>query len=115
MVGSHACMHAKLLQSCLSVAPWTAACQAPLSMGFSSQKYWSGLPGSPPGDPPDPGIEPMSLTSPALADGVFTTQCHVESPGGITYVYTKPCLKKLEEENEKQYTSYIHQPNNPLN
>ena len=82
MVGSHACMHAKLLQSCLSVAPWTAACQAPLSMGFSSQKYWSGLPGSPPGDPPDPGIEPMSLTSPALADGVFTTSAMWKAPVG---------------------------------
>ena len=47
----------------------TTACQAPLSMGFSRQKYWSGLPFPPPGDLPDPGIEPVSLTSPALAGG----------------------------------------------
>ena len=40
----------------------TVACQAPLSMGFSRQEYWSGLPCPPPGDLPDPGIEPMSLS-----------------------------------------------------
>ena len=40
---------------------WTAAHQAPLSMGFSSQEYWSGLPCPPPGDLPDPGIKPISL------------------------------------------------------
>ena len=37
--------------------PWTVACQAPLSMGFPRQEYWSGLPVSSPGDPPDPGIQ----------------------------------------------------------
>ena len=48
-------------KSCLTlVTPWTAACQAPLSMGFSRQEYWSGLPFPSPGDLPDPGIEPMS-------------------------------------------------------
>ena len=47
--------------------------QAPLSMGFSKQEYWSGLPCPPPGDLPNPGIEPESLASPALADGFFTT------------------------------------------
>ena len=39
---------------------WTVAHQAPLSMGFSRQEYWSGLPFPPPGDLPDPGIEPRS-------------------------------------------------------
>ena len=48
--------------------PWTVACQAPLSMGFSRQEYWSGLPCPLPGDLPSPGIEPVSLMSPALAD-----------------------------------------------
>ena len=43
------------------VTPWTAACQAPLSMGFSRQEYWGGLPFPPPGDVPDPGIKPVSL------------------------------------------------------
>ena len=48
-------------KSCLTlVTPWTVACQAPLSMGFSRQEYWSGLPFPSPGDLPDPGIEPAS-------------------------------------------------------
>ena len=42
-------------------------------MGFSKQEYWSGLPFSSPGDLPNPGIEPTSLLSPALAGGFFTT------------------------------------------
>ena len=51
---------------------WTAACQAPLSMGFSRQEDWSGLSCPPPGDLPNPGIEPASLMSSALAGGFFT-------------------------------------------
>ena len=43
---------------CLFVTLWTITHQAPLSMGFSRQEYWSGLPCPPPGDLPDPGIEP---------------------------------------------------------
>ena len=46
--------------------PWTVACQAPLSMGFSKQEYWTGLPFPSPGDLPDPEIEPRS---PALQAG----------------------------------------------
>ena len=54
----------------LFTIPWTVACQAPLSMGFSRQEYWSGLSFSSPGDLPDPGIEPRS---PALqADSLPT-------------------------------------------
>ena len=45
----------------LSATPWTVACQPSLSMGFSRQEYWSGLPYPPPGDLSDPGIEPVSL------------------------------------------------------
>ena len=45
------------------VTPWTVACQAPLSMGFSTQKYWSGLPCPPPGDLHDAGMEPTSPAS----------------------------------------------------
>ena len=45
---------------------WTAAHQAPLSLGFSRQEYWSGLPCPPPGDLPNPGIEPTSPASSAL-------------------------------------------------
>ena len=50
----------------------TVALQAPLSMGFSGQEYWSVLPFPPPGDLPYPGIEVASPTSPALADGFLT-------------------------------------------
>ena len=52
----------------LFVIPWTLAHWAPLSMGFSRQEFWSGLPFPPPGDLPRPGTEPTSLMSPALAD-----------------------------------------------
>ena len=51
----------------LFVTLWTVARQAPLSMGSSRQEYWSGLPCTPPGDFPNPGIRPASLMSPALA------------------------------------------------
>ena len=57
----------------LFITPLTVFCQAPLSMGFSKQEYWSGLSCPPPGDLPDPGIKPDSLKSPALASGFFTT------------------------------------------
>ena len=51
--------------------PWTVALQAPLSMEFFRQEYWSGFPFPSPGDLPNLGIEPMS---PALAGGFFTTE-----------------------------------------
>ena len=55
----------------LFATPWTVTCQVPLPMGFSRQAYWIGLPFPPPGDLPDPGIEPESL---ALAVKFFTTK-----------------------------------------
>ena len=63
----------------LSVTPWTVANQASLSMGFSRQEYWSGVPCPPPGDLPDPGIESRS---PALAGGFFTSK----PPGKQDYI-----------------------------
>jgi len=53
------------------VTPRTVACQAPLSIGFSKQEYWTGEPFPSPGDLPDPGTEP---TSPALSGGFFTRE-----------------------------------------
>ena len=53
--------------------PWTVALQVPLSMGLSPQEHWSGLPFPPPGDLPNPGIEPWSLMSPALPSEFFTS------------------------------------------
>ena len=55
------------------VTSWTEARQAPLSMGFSRQEYWSGLLCPPPGDLPNSGIEFKSISSPALAGRFFTT------------------------------------------
>ena len=63
----------------LFATPWTVACQAPLSMEFSGQEYWSGLPLPSPGDLHDPGIKPMS---PVRAGGFFTT----EPPGIISNI-----------------------------
>ena len=53
--------HFSYVQLCATL--WTVALPAPLSMGFSRQEHWSGLPCPPPGDPPNPGIEPASLIS----------------------------------------------------
>ena len=57
----------------LFATPWTAAHWTPLSLEFSRQEYWRGLPFPSPGDLFDSGIEPTSLKSPALAGGFFTT------------------------------------------
>ena len=65
---------------------WTVARQAPLSVGFSRQEDWSGLPFPTPEDLPDPGIEPTSLVSPALAGGFFTTM----PPGNLSNFTTLP-------------------------
>ena len=62
-----------------SATLWTVAHQAPYSMGFSRQEYWSGLPCPPPGDLPNPGIEPASLMSPELAGGFFTSSATWEA------------------------------------
>ena len=67
------CVCAKSLHVQLFATLWTVGHQAPLPMGFSRQEYWSGLSCPPPRDLLDPGIKSMSLGSPALADGFFTT------------------------------------------
>ena len=73
----------------LCAALWTAALQAPLSTGFSRQEYWSGLLCPPPQDPPDPGMEPAFLMSPALTGGLFTTsatwEAQEQSINGISF------------------------------
>ena len=63
--------HISLSRVRLFATPWTVAHQAPPSMGFSRQEYWSGLPFPPPGDLPDPGIE---LRSPALQADALTSE-----------------------------------------
>ena len=76
--------------------PWTVAYQAPRSMGFSRQEYWSGLPFPSPGDPPNPGNEPMSpavkadnLPSEPPGKSLCNTELHSETSalGGLSYDY----------------------------
>ena len=69
----HPQRHTQTHKFSAALPTFNSAHQAPLSMEFSRQEYWSGLPFPPPEDLPDPGIKPMSLTSPALAGGFFTT------------------------------------------
>ena len=69
-----------LSRSRLFATLWTIALQVPLSVGFSRQEYWSELPFPPPGDLPDPGIEPPSPASPALAGRFFITEPPGKSP-----------------------------------
>ena len=71
-----------------SVTLWAVARQAPLSMGFSRQESWSGLPCPPPELLHDPGIEPVSVTSPALAGGLFVTSATWEA-----HIFTYLTLK----------------------
>ena len=71
-----------------SATPWTVAHQALLSSGFSRQEYWSGLPGPPPGDHPDPGIESVStyfpfIRTPVILDGAILLHCDLMPTGYI--------------------------------
>ena len=70
----------------LFATAWTIACQVPLSMGFSRQEYWSGLPFPSPGDLPNPGIELTFLMFPASAVGFFTISTTWEAP--YTYQFS---------------------------
>ena len=72
----------------LSVTPWTVAYQAPLSMGFSWQEYWSGFPST--GDLPDPGIKPRS---PALQADALTS----EAPGKPLFALGNVILLSMED------------------
>ena len=92
----HCCCCCWVTQLCPAFLqpPWTVAHQAPLSMGFSRQEYWSGLPFPSPGDLPDPGIKPESA---ALAGGFFTTE-----PGKAQTSQTT--LKKKKKTNKLQNT-----------
>ena len=79
----------------LFATPWTVACQALLSMEFSRQEYWSGLPCPPPGDPPNSGIKSASLAFPALTGRFFTTM----PPGKplIWILYANSFVKKKRD------------------
>ena len=85
----HTCVLSHFCHVWLCATLWTIACQAPLSMGFSRQEYWSGLPWPPPADLPNPGIKPASLASPALAGKFFTTSAIWET---LLHVYSQSIL-----------------------
>ena len=77
---------------CLTLAtPWTVACRAPLSLGFSRQEYWSVLPFPSPGDLPNPGIEPGS---PALQADSLPTQLQGKH-FNILYIYIYTHIHKI--------------------
>ena len=75
----HACVPSHFSRVLLFVILWIVACQAPMSMGFPRQEYWSGLPCPSPGNLPDPGTVPMSLMPPALAGRFFTASAMWEA------------------------------------
>ena len=81
------CMLSCFSNAQLFVTLWTVAHQASLSMGFSRQEYWSGLPCPPLGAPPNPGIKPILLRLLHLQTGYFNHKVHLESP---VYVEDKP-------------------------
>ena len=78
----------------IHVTPWTVALQVRLSLGFFRQEYWSGLSFPTPGDLPDPGIEPTSLMSPALAGGFFTTSTTQEAQLGRKETLLRAFIKE---------------------
>ena len=85
----HVCMLSRFSHVWLFETLWTVTYQPALSMGFSRQKYWTGFPHYPSGDLPDPGIEPASLVSPALASRFFTTSTIWEAQK-VNYSVPKP-------------------------
>ena len=92
LINTGACMVSHFNHVRFFVTLWTVALQDSLSMGFFRQEYWSGLPCPPPGDLPDPGIEPTSLVSSALAGRISTTGATLETQ---TWVVTcKAALQK---------------------
>ena len=123
---SWACVLSRFSHVQFFVTLWIIACQDSLSMGFSRQENWSGLPCPPPGDFPDPGIEPVTLSSPALAGGfssatwgkpwlsqIYSNRCNAVSEmfsqytclwEGLTWSRKQTIIKNLiitlgEEEN----------------
>ena len=83
------------------VTLWTVAHQAPLSVGFSKQEFWSGVPFPTPGSLPDPGIESTNLASPALTSGLFTISATWKAD--VTYTYNLK-IKQISEYWKKKQT-----------
>ena len=81
------CMLSLFSHTQLFASLWTIACQALLSMEFSRQEYWSGLPCPPPRDILNPGIDPLSLMASALAGGFFTTRATWKARGVVVLLF----------------------------
>ena len=91
------CVHVcRVPQSCLFVNPWTTAHGVPLSLGFSWQKYWSGIPFPTQGDFPNPGIELASLASPTLAAEFLTISTTGEAHIGLWH-HPIPCASHVAQ------------------
>jgi len=95
MYKSHYVLSCSILSD--SVTPWTTAHQAPLSMRFPRQEYWSGLPFPSPGDLPNPGIKPASLGSTVLASRFFTTDPSGKPLGWMRIPEKEKCVRKNTE------------------
>ena len=97
------CLVAKLCPTLCN--PMDCSSQAPLSLGFPRQEYWSGLPFPSPGDLPDPGIEPASLEPPALAGKFFTPEPNGNPSGRFRGLITLSFMgrhKEFENSAEKR-------------
>ena len=100
------CVCVKLLQSHLTFGDaMCCSLLGSLSMGVSRQENWRGLPCPPPGDLPDPGIEPASLISPALAGRFFTTSTAWETPWARLYVIKREGSIQLSKKNQERLSS----------
>ena len=102
-----ACMLSHLSCVRVFVIPWSVVHQAPLSMRFSRQKYWSGLPCPPSGDLPGPGMEPPSLISPALAVGLFTTSTNSLVDWWMGKVQCNTLLKQSYSDFKREILSFM--------
>ena len=86
----------------ITVTAWTVARQAPLSVAFSRQEHWSGLPFPSPGHLPDPGIEPTSPASPILAGRFFTTK-----PPGKPKIFTQFFFKETTNNHISCFLPFV--------
>ena len=98
------------------VTPWTVARQAPLSMGFSRQEYWSGLPFPYPGDFPDPGIEPTSPASQADSlplspqGGTCSKPTHAQAPDWWPFLFLLPVGTPWSHKEHPTMAVSVHLP-----
>ena len=93
----HACMLSSFSRVWLIAALWTVTCQVPLSVGFSRQENWGGLPSPSPGDLPDTGIEPVTHVS-HISRGVCYNSCHL---GNTRKTASHWCLQSVESMNSR--------------